>query len=175
MSEHLYLLAPLALVLAVALVLWRIWPVLMGRVRSGESSEDRLARWNKYLYPLFHKTLEDKLHVARAGFVGPEGQQRTITTWTLEPSMLPDVEFIAVARPGTADEPDIQAVGEAEVLRGLLSGYVQEQTMWGHTAYIHVWPPDADIDAVVAQLMPVEVFRERYAGSPDPEPVEAST
>ena len=80
--------------------------------------------------------------------------------------MLPDVEYIALARPGTSDEPEIQAVGEATVLRELLTGYVQSQTMFGHTAYIHVWPPEADIDAVVARLTPVQAFREQMGGDP---------
>ncbi len=139
---------------AVGLVLWRIWPLLMGRVRAGDDAQDRLARWNRYLL-----TLGDKLLVARAGFVGPPGGQRTIATWTLEPTMLPDVELIAIARPGSADAPEIQAIGEAARLRELLPGHVQSQTLWGHTAYVHVWPHDADLDAFVARLTPVDRFR----------------
>lgn len=163
MSEWLaaygYLLIPLALVLAVTLVLWRVWPVLKGTARRGDDPQARLARWNRYLMPLFRKTLDGKMLVAGAGFVGPEGEQRTIATWTLEPSVLPDVDFVALARPGTADDPEVQAVADAADLRALLSGFVQEQTMFGHTAWIHIWPPEADIDALVEKLTPVAQFR----------------
>lgn len=168
MSEWLadwgYMLVPIALVLATGLVLWRVWPVLMGTARKRDDDHDRLSRWNRYLMPLFRKTLDGKMIVVRAGWVGQGAGRKTIATWTLEPSMLPDVEYIALARPGTAGDPEIQAVGQATVLRELLVGYVQEQTMFGHSVYIHVWPPEADIDAVVRRLIPVEAFQKQMGG-----------
>ncbi len=164
LADYGYLLVPVALLFAIGLVLWRVWPVLMGTARNGDDDHERLARWNRYLLPLLKKTLDGKMLVARAGFVGPEAHRRTITTWTLEASLLPDVDFIAIARPETADAPEIQAVGEAAALRELLTGYVQEQTMFGHAVYVHVWPPEADLDALVGKLTPVAAFKEQMGG-----------
>ncbi len=161
-----YLLVPIALLTAVSLVLWRVWPVLLGTARKRDDAHARLARWNQHLMPLFRKTLDGEMLVVRAGFVGPKDDQHTIATWTLEPSMLPDVEFIALARPGTADDPEIQAIAEAKDLRDLLSGFVQEQAMFGHVTWIHIWPPDADLDALVEKLTPVAEFQARMGIEP---------
>ncbi|MCA9541769.1 MAG: hypothetical protein KC620_22890 [Myxococcales bacterium] len=162
--------AAIAVSLAVALVLWRLWPVLAGRARAGESRQATLVRWNSALVPMLRKMLDGKLHVALAAFFKSErdGVERTLATWSMEPTLLPDVDFIAIARPGGDDKaPEVIGVAEAAALRALLAGRVTSQVMWGHTAYVQLWPDDIDLAAVVELLTPITEFREQH-GLPAP-------
>lgn len=151
--------------LVVVLLTWRIWPVARGRAKPDDDATRRLEKWNRYLVRLMRKALENKVAVAQAGFVkSSAGATRTIATWSMLPTVIPDVEFIALARPDETP-PTIQAVAEAETLRQLLGGAVREQSMWGHMAWLYSWPDALDLDALVSRLIPIDEFRARYGGA----------
>jgi hypothetical protein len=172
-SGWMYWIIPVAVLTAIGLVTWRVWPVLMGRARSGDTAADRLDRWNRHLVPLMGRMLEGKLLVARGQrFVSQaDGAEHSMATWSLEPSLLPDVDFVALARPGTADHPKPEVLGliEAGDLRSLLGGSISDQTMFGHRAWVHVWPADIDLDRVVARLTPVDTFRAQHGAATEAE------
>lgn len=149
----------------VVLLTWRIWPVARGRAKPDDDATRRLEKWNRYLLKLMRKTLEDRVAVAQAGFVtSSAGATRSIATWSMLPTVIPDVEFIALARPDVSP-PTIEAVAEAAVLRDLLEGSVREQSMWGHQAWLYTWPDALDMDALVKHLIPIEQFQKRYGGA----------
>lgn len=153
----------------VALLTWRIWPVARGRAKLDDSPTVRLEKWNRYLLKLMRKALENKVAVAQAGFVtSSAGANRSIATWSMLPTVIPDVEFIALARPDVSP-PVIEAVAEAEVLRSLLGGAVREQSMWGHQAWLYSWPAALDMDALVERLIPIDEFQQRFGGGESPD------
>lgn len=143
---------------------WRVGPLLFGVARSGDSADKRVRKWNSFIAPLIRKMLEEPLVVAEAHtFTDAEGRPRTLATWTMVPSVLPDTDFVAIARPdGEGERPEVVAIAEGEALRALLGEKAQDQEMWGHRTWIQVWPEDIDLDAVVKELTPVDVFRERH-------------
>lgn len=152
----------------VALLVWRIWPVARGRVKPEDTPQQRLEKWNRHLLKLVRKSLEGKVGVAQAGFVtSTAGATRSIATWPMLPTLIPDVEFIALARPDQSP-PTIEAVAEAAELRQLLGGAVRDQTMWGHQAWLYSWPDELDMDSLVRKLIPIDTFRARYGGEADP-------
>jgi hypothetical protein len=175
--EGLVLTAAISVAFVVLLLLWRVWPVLMGRARPKDARRDRLIKWNMYLVGLLRKNLKSELLVARAGlFTSREdAQEHSIATWSMEPTLIPDVEYIALARPGTGDQdrPEVRAVAEASTLREILAEGVHEHNMWGHRAYLYAWPQRTDLEAVVRRLTPVDAFRARHGiehtGQPSPE------
>jgi len=143
---------------------WRVGPLLFGMARSGDSTDKRVRKWNSFIAPLIRKMLDDPLVVAEAhSFTDVEGTPRTLATWTMVPSVLPDTDFVAIARPdGDGARPEVVAIAEAPVLRTLLGDKAQDQEMWGHRTWIQVWPDDIDIEKVVAKLTPVDVFRKKH-------------
>lgn len=161
----------------VALLTWRIWPVARGRAKLDDSPQRRLEKWNVYLSKLIRKTIDGQVGVAHAGFVthrsaSPKGDavqvpgiSKSIATWAMLPTLIPDVDFIALARPD-ATPPTIHAVADAEVLRELLAGAVRDHSMWGHQAWLYSWPADLDLDALVEHLIPIETFQAQY-GRPE--------
>lgn len=162
--ESLILTGGLALLFVVLLLLWRTWPLLSGAARPGDSAEVRIIKWNRALLKLLRRTLKDQLLVGQGGFFTStaDGRTHTMATWALQPTLLPDVEYIALARPGTDAAPEIEAIARAEELRALLGGAIREHAMWGHMAWIYTWPADADLDAVVARLTPIDTFRDQH-------------
>lgn len=160
-----------AIMVVASFLVWRFRAVLLGRARSGDTKETRLERWNTYVVPMLRKLMKIELAIGHGSvFESPEtGERHTIATWGLEATLLPDVEYLALARPGSAPgiTPRLEAVGEAAALRELLGDHAQPQTIWGHTAYLYVWPSTVDLDAIVTRLMPVEKFRERFGLAAD--------
>ena len=174
--------AIVSVLFVVALLTWRIWPVARGRAKVGDSPKRRLEKWNVYLSKLVRKTLDGQIGVAHAGFVtrrsaSPEGEvqvsgaDHSIATWSLLPTLIPDVEFIALARPD-ATPPTIQAVAEASVLREMLGDAVRDQSMWGHAAWLYTWPEDLDLDALVEHLIPISTFQARFGRPADADQAE---
>lgn len=167
--------AIVALLVAGGWVLWRVGPILFGRVREGDTADKRIARWNSFIVPLLRK-MTDGLVVAHAQSFESraDGRTHTLATWAMVPSVLPDVDFVALARPdGDRERPEVVAVAEATALRALLGEKAQQQVMWGHVTWVQVWPESIDLDAVVAKLTPVEVFRATHGfavGSDEPPP-----
>ncbi len=167
MSGWMLAVVPLAIVFSVGLVAWRVWPVLAGHASKRDDTRDRLAKWNRYLIPLFRKTLGEEVLARRALFfrAGGDVVERTMATWNFEASMMPDVEFIGLAPPGS-DDHGVQTVATAEELRDLLSGYVDQQTLWGHTAWLYVLPQHFEWQAVMRRFTPVADFREAHGLEP---------
>ncbi|MGK0359808.1 MAG: hypothetical protein ACI9U2_002114 [Bradymonadia bacterium] len=169
--------AIVSVVFVVALLTWRIWPVARGRAKLGDSPQRRLEKWNIYLSKLVRKTIDGQVGVAHAGFVthrsaSPKGDTvqvpgvtKSIATWPLLPTLIPDVDFIALARPDETP-PKIQAVADAALLREMLADSVRDHSMWGHQAWLYTWPVDFDLDALVEHLIPIETFKAQY-GRPE--------
>lgn len=159
----------LALLAALGLLAWRLWPVVAGAARPDDDLGRRLHKWNRYVVPLLRRRLRVPLEVVPAAVFtsGETGRAHGIAAWALTPALVPDVEFVALARPRAPDEaadaaPDVRAVGEAKTLRALLGDAVRPQVLWGHAAFLYVWPEEVDLDAVARHLLPVETFGERH-------------
>ena len=168
----LFLTVASAFVIALALVLWRIWPALRGRVTDNDSIQSRVDKWNRYVAPLFRRHLGEELLVARANWFESkvDGDIKTITTWALEPTVLPDAQHVAIAHSPKPDAPiEIAGFISAEALRDLLVDKIQPQTMFGHTAWICVWPEDMTISDLDGKLMPVTHFRSQHGFDEDQE------
>ncbi len=141
---------------------WRVGPLLFGIARAGDSTDKRVTKWNSFIAPLIRKMLEEPLVVAEAHiFTDKDGKPRTLATWTMLPSVLPDTDFVAIARPD-AERTEVVAIAEAEALRALLGDKAQDQQMWGHRTWIQVWPEEIDLKQVVSKLTPVDVFQKRH-------------
>ncbi len=157
--------AGISLLCVVLFLLWRMWPVLLGTTRPSDSTAVRLHKWNTYLVKLLRKTLKDQLLVGQGGVFTSRktGQSHSLATWSMQPTLLPDVDFIALARPDAPEgAPTVEAIATAEGLRELMGGAVRDHGMWGHAGWIWTWPDGLDLDAVVARLTPVAVFRETH-------------
>ncbi|MCA9544152.1 MAG: hypothetical protein KC613_07165 [Myxococcales bacterium] len=159
----LWITAGASVLLVTLFLLWRIWPVLLGSAKPTDAPAVRLHKWNTYLVKLLRKTLKGQLLVGQGALFESKqtGLKHGLATWSLEPTLLPDVEFIALARPGD-EKAAIQAIARADGLRELLGGSVRDHAMWGHPAWIWTWPDGVDVDAVVARLTPVAVFRQTH-------------
>lgn len=154
--------AAAAVLLSAGYLLWRFWRILLGRAGKADGPEMRLRKWNTYLLPALRRMLRGQMAVAAAGTFrsSADGIEHTIATWAMTPTLVPDVEYLALARPDAGgDTPDVTAVASAEALRGILGDAVRSQSLWGHAAWLYAWPPDADLDAVVARLTPIDHFR----------------
>lgn len=152
-----------AVICAVALIGWRVWPVMRGTARPDDPADVRLEKWNRYLVRLMRKALNDQLLVARAvTFTDRDGFRHTIATWSLEATLVPDVEFVALARPDDSGRPRVDAVAPAAALRELLGGNARENSMWGHVAWIYAWPAEMEYGAVVRRLPSIDKFREQH-------------
>ena len=154
-----------ALAIALALVVWRIWPALRGRTSESDSIQSRVDKWNRYVAPLFRRHLGEELLVARANWFQSitNGHIQTLTTWALEPTVLPDVEYIALAHSPTPDAPiEIAGFISSDVLRELLVDRMQPQSMFGHTAWICLWPEDMTMSDLQGHLMAVADFRAQH-------------
>ena len=147
--------------------MWRFWPILIGRARPDDTVEARLEKWNTYIIPALHKLIKIDLAVGHAGAFTCQktGEAHSLGVWSLHATLLPDVEYLALAKPAAPDSdetPEVTAIGKARDLRALLGDAVQSQHIWGHLAYLYVWPVQADLDAFIRKLTTVDTFRERF-------------
>ena len=159
-----------------ALFVWfRIAPVVKGKATPGETPDERLIKWNSLIVPYVRKQMREGVLVGLGSFFesAHDGRPQTMAVWGLLPTLLPDVDFIALAQPGAqpSDEAEVLAVTRAEDLRALMGHSSVSQDMFGHPAWLYVWPPDIDLEQVIARLTPVEEFR-RIHGLTDPQQVE---
>lgn len=163
MSEYApYLLAAaLAVVVGVSWAVWRMLPVWRGRASADLSPRDRAARWNRHLTPFLRRAMRGRAVVAEVRFEpGLDGREVTVATWCLARTILPDVELVALARPVAAADGRGVTAGEslgrvpAARLREVLGGDFPRQDLFGHLAYVYVWPDAADLNAVVALFEP---------------------
>ena len=153
-----------ATLVALGLVLWRIWPLLMGRAKEGEPLVDRMDKWNRYVGPLFKKTLGGQLQVAQGKVFRSKQDMKYhgMATWCFEPTILPKVDYVALAQVDESGASVVHGMIAAQDLRDLLPGYMQTQVFWGHTLWICVIPEDFDLSIIEKALIPIERFRERH-------------
>ncbi|MBU0552963.1 hypothetical protein KKB55_15950 [Myxococcota bacterium] len=151
----------LPLVFTVGLIFWRLRPYIYGRRRPADSLLDRADRWNRYVKPLLEKTITEELLVAKM-MVFDEGKdgQHSMCTWSLAPSILPQTDYVALARE-REDRPEFEVLGVIafEELRGLCALYMQGQSIWGHMMWTSLWPKELDLDTLAADLLPLAQFR----------------
>ena len=85
--------------MVVVLIVRRIWPVIHGTARAGDSRAERMNRWNTYLVPMIRQHLEERYLVGLAGTFKSvtEGESLMVGTWSLMPTLLPDVDYIALS------------------------------------------------------------------------------
>ena len=78
----------------VVLIGRRIWPVIHGTVRDGDTRAQRMNRWNTYLVPMIRQHLVDRCLVGLAGTFTSKTEERSLVvgSWSLMPTMLPDVD-----------------------------------------------------------------------------------
>jgi hypothetical protein len=168
--------AGLVAVAAAGLLLLRVLPLLRGRTGPDEPPARRRAKWNRHLVPFLRRTLKDKAHVAAAAEVPAteaQGPPASLSVWCLVKTIVPEVDWLALARPqagagGAVVCGEVLGAVPAARLREILSLDVHRQDLFGHAAYVYVWPADAEarLAEVVAELVPLDVFQTRYQWTP---------
>ncbi|MEE2787152.1 MAG: hypothetical protein VX589_07410 [Myxococcota bacterium] len=150
--------------LSMALVLWRVWPALRGRLRDTDSVSTRVAKWNRYMAPLFRKHLGEDILVARANvFHSPSSERpQTIATWSLAPTVIPAVDFVALMVVHENSGPTLAGFIALESLRAVLPNHMQSQGLFGHTAWVCVWPDSEGLEVLDKHLMASESFRAHH-------------
>lgn len=186
---------------SVGLVVWRLMPVLAGRVRPGDAAERRREKWNTHLVPYLGRHMRGRALVAeiqtvqplepRPGPMGDSATPTTIAVWTLTRTLVPDVGLIALARPVPVRRRpgpiarlrrlpeafdvvpgDVLGVVPAERLRAILGENAARQDLFGHTVWIHVWSPESDLEAVVEHLIPLPEFLRGHRWQPPTAPAD---
>jgi hypothetical protein len=153
-----------AIIVGAALVLWHSWPVLRGAARPKDDVAERVRKWNAYIAPLLRKRLKAQIEVAPAvAFESKaDGRVHGVAVWRLLPTIVPDVEFLALADPTGREEPLVRAVAEAAAMRALVGDAARPQRLWGHAAFLYVWPQDVDLDEAATRLTTVEGFAAQH-------------
>ena len=153
-------------VLVTGVILWRVLPVLKGTARASDSLDDRLFKWNTNMRPLLRRHLEVDLLIALASvFTDHDGRKHSLAVWSLEPTIMPEVDFVALSEPVDKEldsKPKIVGMIEAERLRELLEGRVASQSMFGHLAWVYVWPDELNVADLAEKLTSPEAFRTRF-------------
>ena len=154
--------------LAVYIVGRRIAPVYLGYARSKEDVAARMNRWNMYLVPHLRQFMGlQGMPVALVGTFRSQKDEReyTTATWTFEPSLMADVDYIVLAPTSDEGEDDPEVLGfiEANTLRELLQGWAQPWEKYGHPGWIYMWSDDIDEHALIEAAMNPEEFRARHA------------
>lgn len=159
--SSLWLTAATSLLVVVLWILWRVWPLLAGIARAGDPQAVRLVKWNRYLLKLLRKNLKSQVAVAQVGFFKGErdAREHSLATWILSNTLIPDVEYLLLAHPETQE---IHAVAPAKALREMLEGAVIGQTLWGHHAWIYVWPDEVEPEAFFELWTPLDEFKREH-------------
>jgi len=176
LSELYALAAGVVAAVAAALVLLRVLPLLRGRTGRNDAPDRRRAKWNRHLVPFLRGTLKGKAHVAAVAEVPAleaQGPAASVSVWCLVKTIVPEVDWLALARPQTGPDGTVvcgEVLGAVPAvrLRAILSLDVHLQDLFGHTAYVYVWPADAGdrLAEVVAELVPLQEFQSRYQWTP---------
>ncbi len=153
-----------AILAGTALVLWRSWPVLRGAARPKDDVAERVRKWNAYIAPMLRRRLKAQIEVAPAATFESvaDGGVHGLAVWRLLPTLVPDVEFLALADPTGREAPLVRAVAEAAAMRALVGEAARPQRLWGHAAFLYVWPQDVDLDEAATRLTTVEGFAARH-------------
>lgn len=162
-----------AVFIAVTLVVRRVWPMTQGRARKSEDRAATMNRWNMYMVPSLRRHLTEDMLVGLAGtFTSTiDGKEYTSVSWSLHPSIMPDVDYIALAPPQEDGSHEVIGFIRAEELRDKMLGVAQSQEMFGHLTWIYVWPDDADYESIVSACISTAQFLELH-GLSQPEQAE---
>ena len=170
-------LAALVAILALNWAVWRMWPIWRGRAPSALPLEQRVERWNRHMVPFLRRVMKERALVApaeiwRTPANGAPPESGTVAIWCLTKTIVPDVDWLALARPiagvGGAGITcgEVLGVIPAAKLRTLLGLDVRRQDLFGHVAFVYVWPGDTHVEAVVTELMPIDAFEAHYGWTP---------
>ena len=166
-----------AVTLVFLLILWRVWPYVNGRARSGDDRSQTLNRWNTYMVPMLRKYMTEDLSVGLAGSFKSkkDGSEYTSATWSLQPTLFPEVDYIALALPVDENASNFEVVGFilAESLRQKLGQTVEPQMIFGHQTWVYVWPDGIDYEAIIESCIPAGAFKEMH-GLVQPQSMETS-
>lgn len=155
----------LVLLIVVFVVLLRLWPALRGRVDPQGNPSDRLYKWNTYVSPHIQKYLETEILIASCGLFksGRSGVELSIATWSMEPTIITDVDFIAIAdMDGDNGEVEVLGFIKAETLRSVLGGIPEGQAILGHRIWTYILPEHIDKPTLCDALTAPERFKAEY-------------
>lgn len=151
--------------IVVFVVLLRLWPAFRGRVRSGTPMDTRLYRWNTYVSPHIEKYLETKILIASTGCFksGKTGVSLSVSTWSLQPTVITDVDFVAIADPGDAStEASVVGFIRSSRLRDLMGGIPEGQSILGHRIWTYIFPDGMNHSQLTKELMTPPEFKAEY-------------
>lgn len=146
-------------------VLLRLWPAFKGRVSATTPTSMRLYRWNTYVSPHIEKYLEAEVLIASTGCFksGKTGVELSMSTWSMQPTVITDVDFVAIADPdGDNGHAVVLGFVRAQRLRALLGGTPEGQSILGHRVWTYVYPAQTDHEALRSELMTPAVFKTEY-------------
>ena len=152
-------------VVVICFVLYRLLPAMRGRVSSTTEASARWYRWNTYVAPHIQKYLETELLVASiSSFKSAHTNvQLSISTWSLHPTVISEVDFIAIADPGSLNgEASILGFVAAADLRRILGGIPEGQAILGHRVWTYVWPDSVQRELLDAHLQEPSAFRQSH-------------
>ena len=154
-----------ACIIVLGRLFYRLYPVFRGRVSTSADLHSRVQKWNRYVVPHIKRYLESEINVATITVFRSEvsGTQLSVATWGLAPTIVSEVDFIAISDPATTDgSPQIFGFIRADVLRELLDGIPQGNPILGHRIWTYVWPFDDDVTVLSQDLMTTEKFMEHH-------------
>ena len=96
-----------------ALFVWfRVAPVVKGKAVPGETPDERLLKWNSLIVPYVRKQMREGVLVGLGSFFesARDGRPKTMAVWGLLPTLLPDVDFIALAQPGAEATDELSLI-----------------------------------------------------------------
>ena len=114
--------------------------------------------------PLFRRHLGEEILVARANIFqsSENGEAKSLATWSLAPTVIPTVDYVAVMTAKENEAPTIAGFIQLDALRRVLPDNLQSQTLFGHTAWVCVWPEGIELNAFGTHLMASESFRAHH-------------
>ena len=155
-----------AVVFVFFIILRRIWPALHGRSRKGDTQAQTFNRWNTYMVPMMRKYITEDLLVGLAGsFLSrKDAVEYTSATWSLQPTLFPDVDFIALTGQLDGDEQPFELLGfiEANLLREFLGNTAEPQIIFGHRTWVYVWPEGIDYAPIIESCVPAKEFMDLH-------------
>ena len=99
----------------------------------------------------------------------------TSATWSLQPTLFPEVDYIALALPVDEESSRFEIVGfiEAESLREKLGQTIEPQMIFGHQTWVYVWPDGIDYEAIIESCIAADEFKKKH-GLVQPQSMETA-
>ena len=118
-----------------------------------------------YVSPHIEKYMETKILIASTGCFksGKTGVTLSVSTWSMQPTVMTDVDFIAIADPGDAStEASVLGFLRASRLRDLMGGVPEGQSILGHKIWTYICPEGMDHGRLTSELMTPPEFKAEY-------------